>query len=62
MIENSRPPAGEDGDLRALAALDPPARDALRRVLVHDLLDFLKIHKEERPKALRLLTEIDAAR
>ena len=34
MIENNRPPAGEDGDLRA--ALDPPARDKLRRVLIHD--------------------------
>jgi len=37
VIENNRPPAGEDGDLRAtLAALDPPARDKLRRVLIHD--------------------------
>lgn len=37
-----------------------PARDKLRRVLVHDLLDFLKIHKEERRNALRLLGEIKA--
>ena len=37
MIENNRPPAGEDGDLRAaLAALDPSARDKLRRVLIRD--------------------------
>ncbi len=41
MIENNRPPeAGEDGDLRAaLAALDPPARDKLRRVLIRDQAD-----------------------
>jgi hypothetical protein len=40
VIENNRPPAGEDGDLRAaLAALDPPARDKLRRVLIHDQAD-----------------------
>ena len=37
MIENNGPPAGEDGDLRAaLAALDPSARDKLRRVLIRD--------------------------
>ena len=37
MIENNRPSAGEDGDLRAaLGALDPPARDKLRRVLIPD--------------------------
>jgi hypothetical protein len=37
VIENNRPPAGEDGDLRAaLAALDPPARDTIRRALIHD--------------------------
>jgi hypothetical protein len=41
--------------------LDPKARDKLRRVLIHDLIDFLVIHKEERPKALRLLGEIEAA-
>ena len=30
----------EDADLRAaLAALDPPARDALRRVLIRDQAD-----------------------
>jgi len=40
VIENNRPPAGEDGDLRAaLASLDPPARDKLRRVLIHDQAD-----------------------
>jgi hypothetical protein len=27
---------------------------------MHDLIDFLVIHKEERPKALRLLGEIEA--
>jgi hypothetical protein len=40
VIENNRPPAGEDGDLRAaFAALDPPARDKFRRVLIHDQAD-----------------------
>jgi hypothetical protein len=40
VTENNRPPAGEDGDLRAaLAGLDPPARDKLRRVLIHDQAD-----------------------
>ena len=40
MTENTRPPAGEDGDLRAaLAALDPPVRDKLRTVLIHDQAD-----------------------
>ena len=40
MIENNRPPAREDGDLRAaLAGLDPPPRDDLRRVLIHDQAD-----------------------
>jgi hypothetical protein len=29
-------------------------------VLIHDLIDFLVIHEEERPKALRLLGEIEA--
>jgi hypothetical protein len=37
VIENNRPPAGEDGDLRAaLAGLDPLTRDTLPRVLIHD--------------------------
>jgi hypothetical protein len=40
VTENTRPPAGEDGDLRAaLAALDPPVRDKLRTVLIHDQAD-----------------------
>jgi hypothetical protein len=40
VIENNRLPAGEDGDLRAaLAALDPPARDTLRRILILDHAD-----------------------
>jgi hypothetical protein len=40
VIENNRPPAGEDGDLRAaLTALAPLTRDALRRVLIHDQPD-----------------------
>jgi len=30
-------------------------------VLIHDLIDSLVIHKEERRKALRLLGEIEAA-
>jgi hypothetical protein len=40
---------------------DPKARDKLRRVLIHDLIDFLILHKEERPKALRMLGDIKAA-
>jgi hypothetical protein len=44
-----------------LKTLDPKARDKLRRVLIHDLIDFLVLHKEERPKALRMLGEIEAA-
>jgi hypothetical protein len=52
----------EDTDIPSLLKiLDPKARDKLRRVLIHDLIDFLVIHKEERPKALRLLGEIEAA-
>jgi hypothetical protein len=52
-----------EGDLRViLETLDPNARDKLRRVLIHNLIDFLILHKEERPKALRLLGEIEAAR
>jgi hypothetical protein len=39
---------------------DPKARDKLRWVLICDLIDFLVLHKEERPKALRLLGEIEA--
>jgi hypothetical protein len=51
----------EDTDIPSLLkTLDPKARDKLRRVLIHDLIDFLVIHKEERPKALRLLGEIEA--
>jgi hypothetical protein len=30
-------------------------------VLIHDVIDFLILHKEERPEALRLLGEIEAA-
>jgi hypothetical protein len=30
-------------------------------VLIHDLIDFLVLHKEQRRKALRLLGEIEAA-
>jgi hypothetical protein len=30
-------------------------------VLIRDLIDFLILHKEERPNALRLLGEIKAA-
>ena len=44
-----------------LAAPDPKARDKLRRVLIRDLIDFLVLHKEERPKALRLLGGLDLA-
>lgn len=52
----------EDVDVPSLLKdLDPKARDNLRRVLIHDLIDFLMLHKEERPKALRLLGEIKAA-
>jgi hypothetical protein len=52
----------EDIDVPSLLKeLDPKARDKLRRVLIRDLIDFLMIHKEERPKALRLLGEIKAA-
>jgi hypothetical protein len=40
--------------------LDPKARDKLRRVLVHDLIDFLILHKDERREALQLLGEIKA--
>jgi hypothetical protein len=43
-----------------LKTLDPKTRDKLRRVLVHDLIDFLVLHKEEPRKALRLLGEIEA--
>jgi len=51
----------EDTDIPSLLkTLDPKARDKLRRVLVHDLLDFLVLHKEERREALRLLGEIKA--
>ena len=51
----------EDTDIPSLLkTLDPKARDKLRRVLVHDLLDFLVLHKEERREALRLLGEITA--
>jgi hypothetical protein len=40
VIEENRPPAGEDGDLRAfLRTLDPHGRDTLRRVLIHDQAD-----------------------
>jgi hypothetical protein len=52
----------EDIDVPSLLEeLDPKARDQLRSVLIHDLIDFLILHKEERPKALRLLGEIKAA-
>jgi len=52
----------EDIDVPSLLKdLDPKARDKLRTVLIHDLIDFLILHKEERPKALRLLGEIKAA-
>jgi hypothetical protein len=52
----------EDIDVPSLLKeLDPKVRDKLRRVLIHDLIDFLILHKEERPKALRLLGEIKAA-
>jgi hypothetical protein len=52
----------EDIDVPSLLdELDPKAGDKLRRVLVRDLIDFLILHKEERPKALRLLGEIKAA-
>jgi hypothetical protein len=44
-----------------LKGLDPKAGDKLRRVLIRDLIDFLILHKEERPKALRLLGKIKAA-
>ncbi|HEY2512385.1 MAG TPA: hypothetical protein VGI39_16065 [Polyangiaceae bacterium] len=45
-----------------LKSPDPKARDKLRRVLVlvHDLIDFLVLHKAERREALRLLGEIEA--
>jgi hypothetical protein len=40
VIENNRPPAGEDGDLpAALAALSPSAREHLRDVLIRDQAD-----------------------
>jgi hypothetical protein len=52
----------EDIDVPSLLKdLDPKARDKLRRVLIHDLIHFLILHKEERPKALRLLGEIKTA-
>jgi hypothetical protein len=44
-----------------LKDLDPKAGDKLRRVLVRDLVDFLILHKEKWPKALRLLGENKAA-
>jgi hypothetical protein len=51
----------EDIDVPSLLKeLDPKARDKLRRVLIHDLIDSLILHKEERPKALRLLGAIKA--
>ncbi len=51
----------EDIDLPSLLkALDPKARDKFRRVLIHDLIDFVALHKEDRRKALRLLGEIEA--
>ena len=51
----------EDTDIPSLLkTLDPKASDKLRRVLVHDLLDFLVLHKQERREALRLLGEIKA--
>ena len=51
----------EDTDIPSLLkTLDPKARDKLRRVLIHDLIDFLILHKEDRRKALRLLGEIRA--
>ena len=50
-----------DFELRTLLeTLNPKARDTLRRVLIHDLIDFLVFHTEERRKALRLLGEIKA--
>ena len=45
-----------------LKALDPKTRENLRRVLVHDLIDFLILHKEQRREALRLLGEIESAK
>jgi hypothetical protein len=52
----------EDIDVPSLLKdLDPKVRDKLRRVLIHDLIDFLILHQEGRPKALRLLGEIKAA-
>jgi hypothetical protein len=51
----------EDIDVPSLLkALDPKARDKLRKVLIHDLIDFLVLHREERREALRLLGEIKA--
>jgi hypothetical protein len=51
----------EDTDIPSLLkTLDPKAGDKLSRVLIHDLIDFLLLHKEERRKALRLLGEIKA--
>jgi hypothetical protein len=51
----------EDTDIPSLLkTLDPKARDKLRRVLIHDLIDFLILHKEEPRKALRMLGEIEA--
>ena len=44
-----------------LKTLDPKTRENLRRVLVHDLIDFLILHKEQRREALRLLGEIESA-
>ena len=51
----------EDTDIPSLLkTIDPKARDKLRRVLIHDLIDFLILHKEEPRKALRMLGEIEA--
>ena len=51
----------EDIDVPSLLKeLDPKVRDKLRRVLIHDLIDFLMIHKEEPRKALRMHGEIEA--
>lgn len=38
---------------------DLKARDKLLRMLIHDLIDFLILHKEERRKALHLLRELE---
>ena len=35
--------------------LDSLARDKFSRVLIHNLIDFMALHKEQRREALRLL-------